>query len=510
MLLTQSFVCWPVMGAETDAEKPASSAPANVVPPRADGPVYVLQLNDEQLGGAISSWNLAYIKRSIERAKADGALLFLIEITTDGGRVDIVRDMSLVLCNIEGLRTAAYIKDKAISAGSLVAISCDDIYIKPGSVIGSALPIYLTDSGPKVAEKMIRALAVHWREIARKKGHPPALAEAMVDPDVEVVECLIDGKNEIMTRNDFEKLKRSKKDRRISETPRSPLIAKGRILDFGPDECIEHGLALAKPANRTKLLKLAKLENSPVIELKLSWQEKLAQFCSSGIVVGLLLAIAMLALYVEMNKPTGLGAAVFLTALGTFFWASNVAGSAGGLCIFLFLLGLALLLVEIFFIPGFGVAGICGLVLMAAGIIGARIPPGFFGPSRKFITPALWWDYITSAIGPLAFGFLGGTILILLLMRFFPKLPFFRQLIVKSDLSAAMVSVAGNLGVASSDQLLGLQGRTTTKLRPGGSAMFGSKLLDVVADGEFLEKNTPVKIIAVNSNRIVVSREQDS
>jgi membrane-bound serine protease (ClpP class) len=224
------------------------------------------------------------------------------------------------------------------------------------------------------------------------------------------------------------------------------------------------------------------------------------------VVVSLLITIAILALYSELHKPTGMGAAVFMAALATFFWAQFLAGTAGPVSIIVFLLGLVLLLVEIFFIPGFGFAGVGGIVLMLAGMIGARIPADWFSPPKGFEVPGLQLAGLIGAVVPVVVGAGLSVLGIVLLMRFFPHLPVFRRLVLNTSLSGAAVSAAQAAGAGSIEALMGRQGTTTTTLRPGGSARFEDRLLDVVSDGEFLEAGTPVKIVSATGNRIVVRR----
>ncbi len=470
------------------------------------GPVFVLRLADDEGDGAISSWNLAYMKRCLERARREQASLFLVEITTDGGRVDITEQMSILLTDFKAARTAIFIKEKAFSAGALVALSCDDIYIKPGSTIGSALPIYVSKDGVKVAEKMVRALTVFFREVAKKKGHPQALAAAMVDPDIEVLEVSDGKKTWLVTREGFEKLVKKTGDRRLVETVRSPVIKKGKILDFGAEECLTYGLAVAAPVDRKALLQHAGLADRQVIELLPTWANRLARFCSSGVIVAVLILIAAMALYTEMHKPTGIGAAVFMAALATFFWANYLAGSAGPVSIVIFLIGLALVLVEIFFIPGFTVAGISGIVLMLVGMAAARIPPGFFTPAKGIDFPSLRWTDLALGVFPVIMGVGASAVGVLVMMRFLPELPIFKRLVLKADMGGAVVTAAQAAGAESVESLVGLSGVAATKLRPGGSARFGERLLDVVSDGEFLEAGAPVKIVSASGNRVVVRR----
>jgi membrane-bound serine protease (ClpP class) len=347
-----------------------------------------------------------------------------------------------------------------------------------------------------------------FKAVAKQKGHSEALAGAMVDPEIEVVAARVDGRTELMTRDQLEEAQK-KADRRAM-VEEAVVVKKGKILVMTTADAVKWKLAVAEVPDRATLIANLGLGGRPVVDSKVTWADHLARFCSSGVVIGIMITVAMLALYMELHKPTGVGAGVFLTALAVYFWANYLAGTAGPISIFIFLLGVALLVVEIFFIPGFGWTGIAGIVLMVLGMVAARLPADFFKPTMPVaptIAPRpLRWTAVLDAVTPLAAGLAVGSVGILVLMRYFPSLPLFNRLVLKSNLSAAVVTAAQAAGAASPEAMVGLVGTATTTLRPGGTARFGDKLLDVVSDGDFIDAGTQVKIVSATSNRIVVRR----
>lgn len=518
----------PPAPAATAADHGAEAA--EYTPPAyGPGPVLVLKLDDENAstiqillgkGGAISRWNLAYIRRALEQAKAEKAALLLLEITTNGGRVDITQNMMEALAGSDGVRTVAYVR-RGISAGSMVALACDDIYMEKGSIIGATTPVSMdikdvvpapSDEPEKAPDKrqreqldkherkVMEALTRFFRAKARAKGHSPLLAAAMMDQDIDLLEVTFpDGRSALMSREEYDKAVRAAPAGQIPQ-----FKVRSKPLTLESHEAVKWGLARAEVASRQELLKLAGLADRFVVELVPGWADRLSQFVSSALVTALLIAMAMLALYVELNHPSGVAAGVFLLALAMYFWANHVAGAAGGLSIVLFLAGAALLAVEIFFIPGFGVTGVLGLLLMLAGLVSARLPPNLV--PKEYRSPVGFWAGAGAAAVPVLAGIGLGAVSIALLMRFFPRVPLLRHLVLKGDLGGAVVTAAAAAGAAGPEDLVGRTGTALTTLRPGGTARFGELLVDVVSDGEFLEAGTSVRIASADSNRIVVRR----
>ncbi len=537
----------PAAAAPTPAAAPGAAAPAPI--PYGPGPVYVLTLQDEESPGAslyglFTEWNTAHLRRSLERAKEAGASLFVIRLTTNGGLVNNAFRMSEALRKIQGMRTATLVNHRAISAGSLLSMSCDDIYMVPGSVIGDAYPISIVPGGkpqtpPAQSEpgapetspdskrpeplrrptssnedkKQIGAIVAYFEAAAAQKGHPPALAAAMVDPDVEVLAVTSDGRRELVKRSDYTRKKAPLPDAAQEVKVEVEVIdSADDILILDTTQALELGLIRAQVEDLGDMLRREGLAGRQVVEIRLTLSERLARFFSSGLVVILLLAICVLALYTELQHPSGVAAGVFLLALGLFFWANYMAGTANAVSIILVLMGAALLAVEIFFFPGFGVAGISGAVLVALGLILARVPADLFsspGPSPDggYKMPSVGWGSVfAGAAVPVLVGLVLGAIGIAVLMRFFPHLPLLNRLVLQADLAGAVVTAGDPAGVRDPESLVGRTGTAATVLRPGGSVRFDGKLMDVISDGEFIEAGAQVRVVSADSNRIVVRR----
>jgi membrane-bound serine protease (ClpP class) len=217
----------------------------------------------------------------------------------------------------------------------------------------------------------------------------------------------------------------------------------------------------------------------------------------------ILVLIGLLGLYVEMNTPGfGVPGMIGLAAFGVLFLASFLAGRPDWLPPLLFVVGLAMLLIELFVTPGFGVLGVAGILLLLASIVLAL--PNFQGlPKRNFE-----YSELLQAIGITAGILVAFAICAFLLARFFPHVPILGKLVLGpsrvSDGSSHAAAARMEQGARVGDV-----GETTTKLRPAGKARFGSRLLDVVTEGDFLDAGRPVKIARTQGNRIVVEPVRD-
>jgi membrane-bound serine protease (ClpP class) len=215
-------------------------------------------------------------------------------------------------------------------------------------------------------------------------------------------------------------------------------------------------------------------------------------------VTSLLVLVGLAALYLEITSPGfGVPGTIAIIAFLIIFLGGALLGTVGSLEIILFLLGVVLLIVEIFLIPGFGVTGVSGILLMITALILSR---------QEFVIPRVpWqWDIFLRNLRNVGFGFVGSLVLLVFLLRIFPRTPGLKRLILESKedtLAGYTVQSA-----ESSALLTGRQGNAVTVLRPAGKADFEGEILVVETDGEFIEAGTPVEVIEVSGNRIVVRR----
>ncbi len=400
-----------------------------------------------------------FVERALAEAKATGASALILEINTLGGRVDAASRIRDLLLDAE-IKTIAYINKRAISAGALISLACEEIVMAPGSTIGAATPVTAAAGGgemEKASEKVVSYWRSEMRATAERRGRPPEIAEAMVDESIE-----IDG---------------------ISEA--------GKLLTLTTDQAIEHGVADRVMETREALLEEIGGGNEMThAVLEPNWAENIVRFFTNPILSGFLLSIGFLGILMELRTPGfGIPGAVGIAALALFFGSQYIVQLAGNGEIILFVLGLILVAAEVFVIPGFGIAGILGIGLLLGTTFNAMIPhipaPGDLSRAAMAIATAM--------VGTVA-----GTIL---LFRFLPRGGAMTNLILQ-----ARTSRSEGFDVTPDEEraLQGTQGETITELRPAGIARFGSMRVDVVSEGEFLGKGVPVIVTQVDGNRVVV------
>jgi membrane-bound serine protease (ClpP class) len=448
---------WPSVG--------ATAAPATQT-------VYVVELRED------ITHNTTYlIRRAMNEAAAVKATAVVLDMETNGGRVDATEEI-IRLLEHSPAKTYTFVNPKAFSAGAFIAAATDHIYMAPGSVIGAATPVLMTPGSgvqevPKsYQEKINSALRALIRATAQEKGHNPDVFEAMVDADLG----LKIGDKEICPKGKLLTLTNEEAAREYGQPPK-PLLSAGTVKSL-PDLLEEIGSAKAQ-----------------VVTVKPYGFEVLARWIT--LLSPLLILVGFVAIWVELKAPgLGVPAVVAVTCFGIFFFGHFAAGLAGWEEMALFIMGVVLLALEIFVIPGFGAAGIGGILAIAAALLLAMVErwPGYAWPT---------WDQWQVAVARFGFGLAGAVVLGALLARWLPKTSLFQRIELSTTLSAADGYTASR-GAAQS--LLGATGVAETVLRPAGKGRFGEQLVDVVTDGDFITKGERIKIVAVEGSRVVVTK----
>lgn len=422
--------------------------------------------------------SLLYImRRGMKEAESAGADAIVFVMDTPGGRVDTTEEIIRLIEAIK-LPTYTFVEHNAISAGAIIALATDYIYMAPGSKIGDAMPVIASPQGgmqqlgDAEREKIESYVDSLIRGIAQRKGRSEEMASAMVRRTVEykIGDEVISKEGEILTLTHLE----AERIFTIDGVER-PLLSEGTV------------------ATVEEMLKRVELAGAEIKSLEITGVEKIARVIA--MVAPILLTIGMLALWIEFQTPgIGYGALVGAVCLVLFFFGHHIAGLAGHEEILLFALGLILLLVEIFALPGFGLIGLTGIFLMVWSLLVSMAPSLPNGP----MIPSL--PDLRIPIRNLVVSLLLSGVGMLLLSRSLPKSRSASWLVLKESTSKS----AGYSSSEEHNELLGQLGRTITPLRPGGAAMFGEKRRDVVARGEFIGEKTPVKVVEVHGNRIVV------
>jgi membrane-bound serine protease (ClpP class) len=405
----------------------------------------------------------------------------VIDMDTPGGRLDITEEI------IEWIRTLdkpvyVFINTHAQSAGAIISLACEEIYMAPGARVGSAVPILLSPLGgvqglpDAVQEKMLSDLRAMVRSLAQENGHIPELAEGMVDPDVELTigDRVVIEKGEVVSLTAQEAVE-------VIPPREAPLLATA-VVDSIDDLLERKDLAalpreVIRPTGREKFA---------------DWLVRFAPLFIAGAVIGI---------FVEFKTPGfGLPGVVGIACLVVFFLAHFDAGLAGHLEIILAVAGILLIAVEIFVLPGFGVAGVLGILSLLIGLVMAMIPhlpagfdPGVFGGASASLTTAalnLFLAFVVCALG------------IWGVSKLLPKTSVYSDLVLQASTSVEAGYVGA--GVVENHALLGCSGVAATDLRPSGTAEIEGKRTDVVTEGEFIEKGDAIVVKEVHGARIVV------
>jgi membrane-bound serine protease (ClpP class) len=419
-----------------------------------DSPERVLVV---QITGEINQAQAAHLSRALASAEEQPVRAVVLLINTPGGRLDSALAMKDAILD-SPKPTIALVDRHALSAGALITLAADEIYMVPGSIMGAATPVDAF-TGQTADEKIVSAVRSAFAATADAKGRDPDVAQAMVDPDV-----FIEG---------------------LSES--------GRLLTLTASQAQQWGYSEGLVSGMDELLARRNLNNLAVATSSPGFLERLVQVLTHPLVSIVLLAVGILGLIIEFQTSGwGVGAALALAALGLFFFGHFVAGIAGWEGVFLVLLGMGLILLEVFVIPGVGIAAGLGILAILGGI--------YISLVRDLSSS----DQLARA------GYILGMALTLvavgtwLSLTYLPRTRAFKGLLLMEALQGRQNGTAVQQRQRADAGLLGATGVATTDLRPSGWAEINGKQVDVVTQGEWLEQGEEVEVIEDSGYRRVV------
>ena len=484
-------------GAEPDGEKPV---------------VYVIPIEDgpQVARGMVDPWQSFFVARNVDEAKEAGADAIVFKITTYGGLVDSAIEITTTITSVESIPTVAFVVDRAISAGALIAVACDKIYMQEGSQMGSAQAIS-TDAQGNVhtaEEKFASVMRGRFKLLAQQNDRNTALAEAMTDPDLTVLRIQVDGEDDFILEKELNALQIEMDEQKKTVEVIDTAVKKGELLNMTYKDAFERFHFIdGVVANRADLLSKLGFADARVVEPRASWPQEIARFFGGALISGLLMTIGISALFIEIYTRKGIGGLVFMFAMGLFFWSHFLGGQAGAVEIVLFLLGVLLLVLEAFVIPGFGIAGFSGIGLVVASLVMSFIPD--FSPPPGVDSLPFDWGRLQIALFTVLVSFGGSIVGVLVLARFLPRAPFFRHLMLEGATGMGGAGATGVAGDAGTAALAGPQagdcGVATTDLRPAGKVEIEGKLVDAVTQAEFIEKGRSVRVLKADGFRVVVA-----
>jgi membrane-bound serine protease (ClpP class) len=391
--------------------------------------------------GVIDEGMAHLVARAVEQAKDERARAVVLDVNTPGGLVASMLEIRDSLVN-SPVPVDAYVR-RAFSAGALVSLSASHIVMESGGKIGAAEPI-------PYSVKSVSALRGEFQATATRFHRNARLAGAMVDKSID--------------------------------TP--PYKAKDGILTLTADDARATGFSEATVPSFDAALATFGLAGAPRVSADYSWGEQLARFATNPEISGILLSIGFLGLLIELQTLHGIAGAIGAGSLALFFGTHVYAGFSNGFVVGLALVGLLLILFELHVLPGHGIAGTLGAVVLIASVLLA------FG-----------LPFFVAGLQALAVAIVVTVVAFFLLQRILPENAFMKRLMF-----------AGTQGpdyVASADHrhLLGAAGTAISFLRPAGVASFGEARVDVLTEGEFVPAGTPVRVTRVEGSRIFVRPE---
>ena len=458
-----------------------------------------------------------FVRREARRAVNDGASTLIFEIDTFGGRVDTALQITSFISSLRSVRTVAWVTSRegslgvSWSAGALIALACTEIYMAPGTSIGAAAPVLST--GESVDEKTVAAVRGQMAALAERNQHPVGLALAMVDYDVELWEAEVRGEVRALTLSELERMERENSADLILVERVILLSEPGKLLSLTAGEAYRYGL-LAGLADSREDLYLSLGVAGEVGESIPSMADSIITLLTSGGVQGILILLGLVMIFLEIQSPGfGVPGTIGILAFALVFGSSALLGRVGSVEIIIFLIGLALLAVEIFIFPGFGVMGISGIVLIGVSLTLSM---------QDFVIPTLDWEWDLLGRNALVVfsGLLASVVGIAAIALMGPRIKLFDPIMLKTaivgtaggpepDAAATKAAPATRQYVEEEEDLNALVGKigtTDSILRLSGRATIEGNLYTVEADGEFIEAGRGIIVTRVRGNRIIVRR----
>lgn len=399
-----------------------------------------------------------YVDLALMEAGLMKADVVIIEMDTYGG---ILTDAKEIVDKIMHFKKPVwvFINSDAASAGALISIACDSIYMAPGASIGAATVV--DGDGQKAPDKYQSYMRSIMRSTAEENGRDPRIAEGMVDEEIEI--------------------------KGIKE--------KGQIITFSTSEALQNGFCEARVESIEEILKRNGVNNFTIRKFELGLAEKIISIVLNPFISSILILIIIAGIYFEMQTP-GLGFAglAALVALVLYLVPYYLNGLAANWEIIAFFIGLGLIAVEIFVLPGFGVAGISGIALTVGSLFLIMINNDAF--DFEFVAMNDLMYALAAALG----GTLGGMILLLVAGSKLPDTRFFKHVALTDTQNRS----EGYVSFQISGSLLGKTGTAETVLRPSGKVMIDGKMYDAYTRGDYIQKGQAVEVISEEGSSLKV------
>jgi membrane-bound serine protease (ClpP class) len=474
------------------------------------------------LHGQINEFNQNAFIRHFNQAKTAGATVIIVDIDTNGGLVTAALDISHFLKRQDDVHTIAYIDNKAYSAGSLISLACNEIVMAPSASLGDCAPIVVDDTGQlrplpdTERSKAESPILADFQDSAIRNGYSVPLAMSMVTiKPIYFVEARtgsgVERQYVAMSSENYENGVKQGLWKPVPDSP-EPVLIPGSLLTVSGTRAREMGMARQLEPSTEALAMARNYDIVGVYETSLG--EQVIGMLNSWVARMLLLGIFLTSLYMVMHAPGhGFAEVLAVVSLAVLVGVPLLTGYAQWWEIILVMLGIGLLAMELFVIPGFGVAGFAGIAMILLGFLLTFIAPepGHSSPLRMPSLPTTWKSLQTGLLAVVG-GMACALLLSAWLRRFLPKIPYFNRLILNTTVGGTEAAMAGSMtNIEPTVTLLavGAVGRAVADLRPGGTAEFldsagAVHIVSVISDSGFVAAGTGVVVREVHGNRIVV------
>ena len=408
-----------------------------------------------------------FIQRTLDEAESKNAAVVIFDINTFGGRVDAATQIKDAILGAD-VPTVAFINRRAISAGALISLSCEKIFMTGGGLIGAATAVDM--SGKKGSEKVISFMREEMASTAERRGRNKEIARGMVDEELNFTHLFINGDS--IEVNDIE----GRKD--------------GKLISLTTDQAIKYGIADGTAETIDALLDSLGHNSLEIMESSENWSENIVRFLTNPVVASLLTTFGFLGILFELQSPGwGIPGFVGLTCLILSLSVSYIAQLATMSDMIFILTGLSLMLLEMLVIPGFGIVGLGGIGFMLYGLYLLLLPEVPVGE-----------EVLGQAMDGFLIGLLGAIVGIVLLAKLMIRSKFWEQLTAPSSQKRDQ----GFSNTQGWEDLHGKEGTSDTDLHPSGWVIIDGQRIFVVSEGGFIEKGKKVTILSVDGNRVLV------
>ena len=473
------------------------------------------------LRGEINQFNQRMFERHFKQALGTGAQTVIVDIDTYGGLVSAGLEISHFI-KAQKVRTIAYVNSKAISAGAMIALACDEIVMAPVATMGDCAPIAIDPTGslaPLPAAERAKAespILTDFRDSALSNGYDPLVALAMVSVERAVYWVENEGgEKKFVDAAAYNELK-DQGWKQVTEGVPTPIDADNTLLTVNSDLAIKLGLAKGTAGSVDELLSQRGLRLTNYFAIGTG--EKLVGILDSPAFRALLLTIFMTTLYVSLHAPGhGFAEVICVTAISLLIGIPALTGYAQWWEILAILIGIGLLAIELFVIPGFGFTGITGILLIVFGLLMTFVAPE---PGRSPLNlPSLpmSWSGLQQGLMVIVGGLFASVMLSWWLRQYLPRLPYFNRLVLDTVVGteSGMVGSLTNIDPSEAHPAIGATAKAITDLKPGGTAEFRDSAgnvhsVAVVSDSGYVPRGASLVVREIGGNRIVVRALTDT